>query len=106
MGLAKHEAFRLPLTQVDIADVLGLTAVHVNRVLKKFREEALIAVQNKLLHVLDVVSLQEIAGFNMGYLHLDGPSPEVARYFNQVEAEQPSNNNFLFVDRITPLKNT
>ena len=106
MGLAEHEAFRLPLTQVDIADVLGLTAVHVNRVLKKFREEALIAVQNRLLHLLDVVSLQEIAGFNMEYLHLDGPSPEVARYFNQVEAEQPSDNDPLFVDRITALKKT
>ena len=101
MGLAKGETFRLPLTQTELGDTLGLSPVHVNRVLKEFRRQDLIAMEHKLLHVLDVAGLQEIAGFNMEYLHLDGPSPEVARYFNQLEDRQARGQDDLAVERIT-----
>ena len=75
--------------------------MHVNRVLKEFRRQDLIAMEHTLLHVLDVAGLQEIAGFNMEYLHLDGPSPEVARYFNQLEDRQARGQDDLAVERIT-----
>lgn len=37
-GMAQPEAFQLPITQDILADVLGLTPVHVNRTLKLLRE--------------------------------------------------------------------
>ncbi len=88
MGLADGEVFRLPLTQTELGDALGLTPVHVNRVLREFRERRLILMEHRMLHVLDVAGLQEIAAFDKAYLHLGGASPEVLRYFNQLEDRQ------------------
>ena len=88
MGLADGEVFRLPLTQTELGDALGLTPVHINRVLREFRERRLIAMEHRLLHVLDVAGLQDIAAFDKAYLHLGGASPEVLRYFNQLESRQ------------------
>jgi CRP-like cAMP-binding protein len=42
IGLSEDHSIRLPLTQLDLADTLGLTAVHVNRVLQEMRRENLI----------------------------------------------------------------
>ncbi len=88
MGLAEGEAFRLPLTQTELGDALGLTPVHVNRVLREFRERRLIVMEHRVLRVLDVAGLQDIAAFDNAYLHLGGASPEVERYFEQLEARQ------------------
>lgn len=43
----KSGRVRVPLTQEQIADVLGLTAVHVNRTMRQLREEGLIVVENR-----------------------------------------------------------
>jgi CRP-like cAMP-binding protein len=43
VGLAEHHAIRLPLTQSELADALGLTSVHLNRILQGFRRDNLIA---------------------------------------------------------------
>lgn len=88
VGLADGETFRLPLTQTELADTLGLTPVHVNRVLKEFRAAGLIAMERKVLSLLDVEGLQSRAGFNKDYLHLGGASKEVTRYFDLLESEQ------------------
>ncbi len=37
--------FQMPLTQRQLADHLGLTAIHVNRVLKAFREREIVVVR-------------------------------------------------------------
>ncbi len=85
MGLAQGEVFHLPLTQTELGDALGLTPVHVNRVLRDFREQRLIAMEHRMLRMLDVVGLQGIAGFSKDYLHLDGPPTETASYFGRLE---------------------
>ncbi len=54
----------LPLTQEHIADALGLTAVHVNRMLRGLREDGLIEVERHKLHVVDPDRLADIAGFD------------------------------------------
>lgn len=90
VGLANGEAFRLPLTQTELGDTLGLTPVHVNRVLKEFRARRLIAMEHRKLTLLDVAGLQSIAAFNKEYLHLGGASDEVARYFDELESMQRS----------------
>jgi DNA-binding transcriptional regulator LsrR (DeoR family) len=57
-----------PLTQDDLADVLGLTPVHINRKLQQLRQEELIALRSKQLTILDLRALQQIAGFDSAYL--------------------------------------
>lgn len=84
------EAFELPLTQTELGDTLGLTPVHVNRILKEFREQGLIAMRQRTLALMDVEKLQIIAGFNKNYLHLGGTAPEVVRYFDKLEKDRAS----------------
>jgi CRP-like cAMP-binding protein len=62
----QHMAF--PLTQDDLADVLGLTPVHINRKLQQLRQEELITLRSKQLTILDLRTLQQVAGFDSAYL--------------------------------------
>ncbi len=57
-----------PLTQDDLADVLGLTPVHINRKLQQLRQDDLITLRSKQLIINDLRSLQQIAGFDSAYL--------------------------------------
>lgn len=52
----------LPLTQEHIGDALGLTNVHVNRMLRELREEGVLVLKNGMLRLLDPGRLAEIAG--------------------------------------------
>jgi CRP-like cAMP-binding protein len=45
-GLSEDHSLQLPLTQTDIGDALGLTSVHVNRVLQGLRRDGLIHVSS------------------------------------------------------------
>jgi len=60
-----------PLTQNDLADATGLTAVHVNRTLQELRRNGLIELERKQLHIIDLDALMDVAMFNANYLHLD-----------------------------------
>jgi CRP-like cAMP-binding protein len=71
VGLAKDDSFDFPITQTELADASGLTPMHVNRVLRRLREEQLVHFHGKLLTVLDHERLKQMAGFNANYLHLD-----------------------------------
>ncbi len=86
MGLAEDGMYSLPLTQTELGDAVGLTPVHVNRVLRDFRTQGLILMKHRMLKVLDVEGLQEVASFSKDYLHFDGASAEVLNYLNRLEA--------------------
>lgn len=60
-GLAYGQQCALPLTQMDIADLTGLTPVHVNRTLQMMRSRGLIELQSKWLRIPDVRALREAA---------------------------------------------
>lgn len=60
-----------PLTQNDLADATGLTAVHVNRTLRDLRGDGLIELERRQLHILDLERLMDISMFNANYLHLE-----------------------------------
>lgn len=62
------DQMHFPLTQDDLADVLGLTPVHINRKLQQLRQDGLIALRSKQLSILDLQTLQQIAGFDSSYL--------------------------------------
>ena len=59
----------LPLSQLLLADALGMTPVHLNRVLKQLRlGDAMTLSRGKLL-IKDPAKLIKIAGFDENYLH-------------------------------------
>lgn len=62
------DEFLFPLTQEDLADVLGLTPVHVNRKLQMLRQNDLIRLRSKRLTILNLPALKAIAGFSPSYL--------------------------------------
>jgi CRP-like cAMP-binding protein len=60
--------YEAPLTQTDLADALGLTSVHVNRVLQKLRERGFIDFRRGVLSIRDVPALCAYVEFKDGYL--------------------------------------
>jgi len=69
VGLADDGGFQLPLTQEHLADALGLTPVHVNRVLQRLKADKLIELGGRTLTILDPGGLRRAAGFDPSYLH-------------------------------------
>ena len=63
MGLATPNEFRCPLTQNVLADALGLTSIHVNRVLRQLREQELLTVERGIVRIHDLPGLRKLAGF-------------------------------------------
>ena len=71
-GLADEYAYELPMNQEQLADALGITPVHVNRVLRELDREGLIERRTKrYIRIPDWEALRRIGGFNEMYLHLD-----------------------------------
>ena len=71
VGLTNGDSCDFPLTQNDLADAAGLTAVHVNRTLQDLRRNELIVLEHKHLTIPDIKRLKEVAMFNPNYLHLE-----------------------------------
>lgn len=69
-GLNETEScFELPLTQEQIADILGLTAVHVNRMIRQLRGEGLIDVKGRIIRISNMTALCRVAEFDADYLY-------------------------------------
>ena len=68
--IATDDSFTLPLTQVELGEALGLSAVHVNRSLQQLRSEGLFSWQNQTIRILDWNGLQRRGSFDARYLHL------------------------------------
>lgn len=58
--LIARPTFNLPLTQEQIADHLGLTMVHVNRILRQLREERIALIDRHVVMIMDIERLREI----------------------------------------------
>jgi CRP-like cAMP-binding protein len=69
LGLAADDQFEFPVTQSDLAEALGISAVHVNRVIKSFRMEGVLDLKRNVVTLKDLERLNEIGGFNDLYLH-------------------------------------
>jgi CRP-like cAMP-binding protein len=69
IGRARGGMFELPITQTELADCLGLSTVHVNRVLQDLRRQSLLKVNRSEFRLLKQQQLQELAGFDPAYLH-------------------------------------
>jgi CRP-like cAMP-binding protein len=71
VGLVDETGYALQLTQQDMAECMGLTVVHVNRVLKELRERGLVEVRGGRVQLLDLGGLRDVAEFDPTYLYLD-----------------------------------
>jgi len=69
IGLVHGNEFELPVTQIVLADALGMTPVHINRVLRQLRLTKVMELHEKSLSILDPSKLAEVAGFDENYLH-------------------------------------
>lgn len=70
VSLATEDAFDFPMTQTDLGDVLGISGVHVNRILQELRGEGLLTLRRRRLEISDVARLKAYCGFNANYLHM------------------------------------
>lgn len=74
-GQATDNSFGFPITQTDLADTLGITPVHVNRVLQDLKKQGLVLWKSKRVQIPSVEKLKAFAEFDPSYLHL---TPRVA----------------------------
>ncbi|MFC3180532.1 Crp/Fnr family transcriptional regulator [Cypionkella sinensis] len=73
VGLGTKMSYACPLSQYLLADALGLSAVHVNRVLRQLREMGLLTFHNGRVTFDDFEGLVALADFDKAYLDHDGP---------------------------------
>ena len=70
VGLARANGCELPITQNEFGDALGLSTVHVNRVLQDLRRDGLIMLRGSMLEIPDWEALQIACELDPTYLHL------------------------------------
>jgi len=73
IGHPRARVLRLPFTQLDLADMCGISAVHANRAVSRLRESGLGEIRRGTLYVGDWDALREYAQFEPGYLYGEGP---------------------------------
>jgi CRP-like cAMP-binding protein len=71
VGLTEGYSFKLPLTQAELGDTLGLSTVHVNRVIQELRKEGLITWRGETVVIEDWPRLKETAEFDPTFLCLE-----------------------------------
>ena len=76
VSLATPDACIIPLSQANLADATGLTAVHVNRTLARLSRLGISTFRHNRLVVHDLARLQEIGGFTPEYLMPPGADPQ------------------------------
>ena len=75
VGLVENGRFAWPLTQQDLGEACGLTAVHVNRTLRVLREAGMCDVADRIVTVSDFRRLASTGEFRPDYLYIDDGLP-------------------------------
>ena len=70
IGLTEKGAFALPLTQEQLGEAVGLTNIHVNRMLHDLRDHRLVTFRSKEVVIPDIDRLMAFADFDPAYLQL------------------------------------
>lgn len=71
VGLGNEISFPLPINQTELSECLGLTSVHVNRVLRELREAGLAEFKGGVVTIGDLAGLQALGEFDPAYLYLE-----------------------------------
>jgi CRP-like cAMP-binding protein len=78
VGETVDHNYRLPVTQVELGDALGISEVYANRMLRRLQDEKLIVSERRTMRIPDLEALKAAAAFDPRYLHLDG-APQAVR---------------------------
>ena len=76
VGCADSNSYVFPITQTELADTTGLSAVHVSRTLANLRRQGLVRFSDRYVQILDLPRLQKLADFRPNYLHLNREAAE------------------------------
>ncbi|MGI4807121.1 MAG: Crp/Fnr family transcriptional regulator [Janthinobacterium lividum] len=68
-GISTTDQVEFPLSQTVLADALGMTPVHINRVLQELRRSGAIELQRGIMRIADPGALTQLSGFDDNYLH-------------------------------------
>ncbi len=68
-GASTSAGYECPLTQDELADVLGLTKIHINRTLRELRERDLLVFRNGHVEIVNRSKLVKLSGFDSQYIH-------------------------------------
>lgn len=71
VGLSDGLRFQLDLTQNDLAEICGVTSIHMNRILRQLREEGLCVVRSSHVEISRLDRLAARGQFEDAYLYLD-----------------------------------
>ena len=74
VGRSKDQSFTLPFSQNVMADVLGLSVPHLNRMMQKLRLEKLIADKDRHIKFIDKEGLESLAHYRLQDLAVIPPS--------------------------------
>ena len=70
-GLNVKDEFPMPLSQMELADALGTTLVHLNRTLQTLRRAGMVETRQRgRIRILDRAGMSNIGSFDPGYLRL------------------------------------
>lgn len=67
--IALDGSFWFPVTQAQLADILGMTSIHANRMVRSLREKGLATISKSIITVHDRSALERLAEFSPDYLH-------------------------------------
>ena len=73
VGLVDGGRYELPLSQLELGECLGMTAVHANRTLQQLRDSGTVEFREGTVSVCDFQALADIADFRPDYLYLKPP---------------------------------
>ncbi|MDG6078506.1 Crp/Fnr family transcriptional regulator [Erythrobacter litoralis] len=73
IGRTEGYKFVMPITQNDLADAVGLSAVHTNRSLQQLREHGMISSIGRTFSIDDFEAMKRLSSFDPAYLHPAGP---------------------------------
>ena len=78
LGCGSEREYEIPLTQKDLADLVGVTAVHLNKLLRELRSAGIITLQKRQLRILKEQELWDIAQIEPWNTTRPFPLPEAA----------------------------
>lgn len=73
VGLGADHSYPCPISQSILADALGMTAIHLNRVLRQVREMKLVIFRDGMVTFPDIERAAELVGFDLSYLDQGAP---------------------------------
>lgn len=69
VGLVDEESYDFRVTQAELGEGLGMSAVHVNRTMQRLRRENFLSTRGGRINILDRAGLRHMAGYDPAYLH-------------------------------------